>query len=131
MALSVVIRRLHARFGDGSFEEALSGRCVPTLAKIDVHHLPMLIWRPVQVCPAIVQAAVCLVHPPLPPDGLPMDTGGFLEERQEASDPAVDCATIHRHSTLVQPLDHICIAERVASVPAHGEGDQVIAEVAA
>ncbi len=35
--------RLHARFGDGSFEEALSGRCVPTLAKIDVHHLPMLI----------------------------------------------------------------------------------------
>ncbi len=69
--------------------------------------------------------------PATSPDGLPMDTGGFLEERQEASDPAVDCATIHRHSTLVQPLDHICIAERVASVPAHSEGDQVIEAVAA
>ncbi len=57
-----------------------------------------------------------------------MDTGGFLEERQEASDPAVDCATIHFHTAFGKPLYHVRIAETIPDVPPDSEGYEVIRE---
>ncbi len=103
--------QLHARFVDGSLEETLPHDRVTPLTEARVHHLLVLIYRPVQARPATVQAAVCLVYSPLTTCSLPMRTRRLRKEWQESLHPMVDRATFHRGSALGEPLHHIGIAE--------------------
>ncbi len=57
--------RPDTRLAYGSFVEVGRYRCISALAEKYVHHVPVLVDRPVQIRPPCVQVAVRLVRSPL------------------------------------------------------------------
>ncbi len=51
---------------DGTYEETPRRTSVTPLAEVDVHDLAMLVDRTIAVGPSAVEAAICLIHVPLP-----------------------------------------------------------------
>ncbi len=78
-----------------------------------------------------MEADIGLANPPLPAELLPMTTGGILEQRQEALYPVVDGGAVDREAACSERLDYVSIAEAIAHVPPHSEGNQVVGEAAA
>ena len=57
-----------------------------------------------------------------------MRSRSFPEEREEALDPAVDGAPLNRETPLGKPFDNVGVAQAIAHVPAHSQGDDIIGE---
>ncbi len=57
-----------------------------------------------------------------------MGTGSSTEQREEALDPAIHGAAVHDEAALREPLDNVGIAQAVADVPAHSQGNDLIGE---
>ena len=51
---------------DGTYEETPCRTSVTPLAEVDVHDLAMLVDRTIAVGPSAVEAAIYLIHVPLP-----------------------------------------------------------------
>ena len=51
---------------DGTYEETPCRFSVTPLAEVDVHDLAMLVDRTIAVGPSAAEAAICLIHVPLP-----------------------------------------------------------------
>ncbi len=100
----------------GVLEERLRRLGIAALREVGIDHLPILIDRAVDVGPLPIEAHVGFIDSPLPPNWLPMHTGRFPEQREEALDPAVYGTAINREPTLGKPLDDAGIAEYVYSL---------------
>ena len=85
----------------------------------------------IDVVPAATNASVGLVDAPIRTDRIAVLAGHFTEQRQEASDPAVDRALIDQDATLSQPLADFGVAQSVTDVLPHGQHNDLVSEGAA
>ena len=122
--------RPDAGLGDGPLEEGAGGGRGAPFGDVDVHHLAVLVDRPVAVGPATVQPAVGLVHPPARADRPPVAAGRLAQQRQVAPHPAVDRAPVDGQAALGEPFGDVGVAQAVVDLPANRQGDHLIGRAA-
>jgi hypothetical protein len=94
---------------DGTYEETPCRISVTPLAEVDVYDLAMLVDRTIAVGPSAVEAAIRLIHVPLPAYRPSVRASSLREQWQEALDPAVDGAPVDHDAAFGKPLGDICV----------------------
>src|SRR5215468_7043441 len=69
--------------------------------------------------------------PPVGTDRVAVFSRRLAKQRKEALHPAIDGALIDQDAALGQPLADLGVAQPVAHIRAHGQGDDVVWEAAA
>ena len=131
VALGLVARDAggrHTGRGDGALEEGPRGRRVAVIAQVDVDDLAVLVDGAEDVPPAPADLEQRLVHPPPGARSGAVRAGGLDEAGREGLDPIVDRARVDRDAPLGQQLGDLDVAQAIAEVPAHREGDDVVRE---
>jgi hypothetical protein len=54
--------------------------------------------------------------------------GTLLKQRQEVLNSAIDRTAVNHEAALGEPFDDVGVAQTVANVPAHSQGDDIIRE---
>ena len=124
--------RPHAYLIDRALEESLRCLGVAPLRKVGVNDLSILVNCAIDIRPAPLQTHIRLIDTPFCPDWSPMSTSSFATERGcplgQTLDPAVHGAPVNHETTLGKPLDNVGLAQPIANIPAHSQGNHVIWE---
>jgi hypothetical protein len=111
-----------------SLEEGM-GRCgITPVAQGDVADLAWLVDGPNQIPPAAGDLGQRHIDPPARADPLSMLLGGLEEQRRERLDPIEEGARVDGDAPLGEPLSDVSLAQALAQVPPHGQGDHLVRE---
>src|SRR5262245_30774618 len=116
---------------DGLRENAERGFCIPVLREQNVHGLPGLINRAIQVPPLAFDSDVRLIHPPAASHRSLAAVERLFQLSTVLHDPALDRRVVDGHPALLHEFLNMPRTQGVDHIPTHAHENDILWEMGA